>query len=52
MMQVLSTVVYIAVQKNVATNAYRTSSLIPQYMTKLAMVQVGDQPGLNVSRTA
>ena len=34
---VLSTVVYIVVQTNVALNAFRTSTIIPQFMTKFAM---------------
>ena len=43
--------VVILVQTNVAPNAFRTSTIIPQYMTKFAMDQVDDQPGLNVSIT-
>ena len=34
---------------NVAPNAFRTSTLIPQHMTKFAMDKVFDLPGLNVS---
>ena len=37
-----------SLQTNFAPNASRTSSIIPQYMTKFAMDQVGDQPGLDV----
>ena len=47
----LSTVVYIVVQTRVAPNAFRTSTITPQYMTKLAMDQVCDKPGLNVPIT-
>ena len=36
---------------NVAPYAFRTSTTIPQHMTKLSMDQVCDQPGLNVSIT-
>ena len=43
-----STVAYIAVQTNVAPNAFRTSTITPQYMTKIAMDQVCDPSGLNV----
>ena len=46
---VFSTVVWIVVQTNVAPNAPRTSNIIPQFITKFAMDQVCDQPGLNVS---
>ena len=46
-----STVVYIAVQRNVAPNALRASTATPQYMTELAIDQVFVQPGLNVSIT-
>ena len=48
---VFSTVVYIVVQTNGTPFAFRTSSTIPQYMTKFAMGQVCDQPGLNFSIT-
>ena len=44
-----SAVVYVVVQTNVAPNAFRPSIIIPQYMSKLAMDQVCDQPGLNAS---
>ena len=47
---VLNTGIYCGT-KNVARNAFRTSTIKPQYMTKLAMGQVCDQPGLNVSIT-
>ena len=43
--------VNLAVQTNVAPNASRTSTIIPQYMTKSAMDQVCDQPGLSASIT-
>ena len=46
-----SAVVYIVVQKNVALNSFRTSTIIPQYTTKFAMDHVFDLPGLNVSIT-
>ena len=36
-------------QSNVALNAARTSTIISQYMTKFAMDQVFDQPGVSVS---
>ena len=39
------------VQTNVAPSAFRTSTIIPQYVTKFAMDQVCDQPGLNVTTT-
>ena len=45
-------VVYIVVQIYVAPKAILTSTIIPQNMTKFAMGQVFDQPGLNVSITA
>ena len=48
----LNSDIYIVVETNVSPNAIRTSTIIPQYMTKLAMDQVCDQPGLNVSITA
>ena len=48
---VFSPVVYIAIQANVAPNAFRTSTIIQQYMTKFAMDKVFVQPGLNVSIT-
>ena len=38
-------------QTNVAPNAFRTSTITPQYMTKFAMDQLCVQPGLNVSIT-
>ena len=44
-------VVNIAVQRNVAFNDHLASTTIPQYMTKFAIDQVFDQPGLNVSIT-
>ena len=43
-----SAVVYIVVRRNVAPNAFRTSSVIPQYMTKFAMNQVYERSGLDV----
>ena len=46
-----STVECIVVHRNVAPNAFRTSTIIPQYITKFAMDQLCDQPGLNVSIT-
>ena len=46
-----SAVVFIVVQTNVAPYAFRTSTIIPQYMTKFAMDQVCDQPGLTVPTT-
>ena len=36
---------------NCRPSAFRTSTIIPQYMTKFAMDQVGDKPGLKVSIT-
>ena len=36
---------------NVALNAPHTSTIIPQYMTKFAIDQVCDKPGVNVSMT-
>ena len=44
-------VIYILVQTNVAPNAFRTSTIKPQCITKFAMDQVFDQPGRNVSIT-
>ena len=38
-------------QTNVALNALRTPTIIPQYMTKFAMEKVCDLPGVNVSIT-
>ena len=46
-----SEVAYIVVQTNVALNSFRTFTIIPQYMTKFAMDQICDLPGLNVSIT-
>ena len=43
---VSSRVVHIVVQTNVAPNAFRTCTIIPLYMTKFAVDQVSDQPGL------
>ena len=37
--------------KNVAPNAFRTSTMTPQYMTKFAMDQVCVKLGLNVPKT-
>ena len=45
---VLSTAVYNLLQTNDAPNALRTSTAIPQYMTKFAMDQVCDRSGLIV----
>ena len=47
----LSAVVYIFVQTNVAFYALSTSAIIPQHKTKFAMDQVCDRPGLFVSIT-
>ena len=48
----LSTVVYIVVQTNVAPNTFRSYIAIQQYMAKFAMDQVCDQPGLNFLKSA
>ena len=48
---VFSSLVYIVVQTNIAPNAFRTSTTIPQNITLFAMDQVCDQPGLDVSIT-
>ena len=44
-----STVVYIEAQTNLAPNAFRTSTIISQYITKFAMYQVCDQARPNFS---
>ena len=48
---VFSSVVLIVVQTNVAPNAFRTYTIIPQYMTKFAMDQVCYKLGLGVAMT-
>ena len=47
---VFSAVAYIVVQANVAPSAFRTFTIIPQYMTKFAMDQVCDNLGLMIQK--